>query len=174
MCWMFSFEGKRLLRKLVHPLWRLRDMEIAIYDKKKNSIFYTVYFHTFLAIKSLEPDWIRIRIKLIRIRNTENNLCCWKVAEYLISGVSAPYSCCGVTFTLMWDSRRGATPPPPPPPPPSPAPKPNDRKLFSLFCCCCCWKKETIGLKVLSSEMDPTEIRLIRQASIKERGSVVF
>ncbi len=70
--------------------------------------------------------------------------------SYLISGVSAPYSCCGVTFTLIWDSRRGATPPPPPPP--SPAPKPKERKLFSLFCCCCCCTRYKTGWQGQSHE----------------------
>ncbi len=41
-----------------------------------------------------------------------------------------------------------------------------------IFCSSCLsWKKV---LKVLSSEMDPAEIRLIRKVVIKERGAAVF
>ncbi len=34
--------------------------------------------------------------------------------------------------------------------------------------------KDKISLKVLFSEMDPAEIRLIRKVVIKERGAAVF
>jgi hypothetical protein len=36
------------------------------------------------------------------------------------------------------------------------------------------WGSRKTCLKVLSSEMDPAEIRLIRKVVIKERGAVVF
>jgi hypothetical protein len=57
-CWMFSFEGRRLLLLLGCPLFRLRDKygKIAIFDLKKNSFLPAVYFFTFLVIKTLDPD----------------------------------------------------------------------------------------------------------------------
>ena len=64
-----------------------------------------------------------------------------------ISGVSAPKSCCGVTLTLIWLSRRGGTPTLPTPTlPPTGSPLPAENpKLRKLFCFSWSWERLSPG-----------------------------
>jgi hypothetical protein len=48
-CWMFSFEGWRLLLQLGRPLWRPRESGIS-------NIFSCSFFPLILFIKNLDPD----------------------------------------------------------------------------------------------------------------------
>ncbi len=55
-CWMFSFEGWRLLLLLGRPLWRPWERNIATFDQKnilKNS---ALNFVQFFIIKTLDRD----------------------------------------------------------------------------------------------------------------------
>ncbi len=46
----------------------------------------------------------------------------------------------------------------------------NNRNISELIA----WQMSMQTLKVLSSEMDPAETRLIRKVAVKERGKVAF
>jgi hypothetical protein len=66
-CCMFSFEGGRLFCSLDGLYGGLGIGKLQFYFKKVLIIVSTVNFFNFWSSKS----WIRSRIKLIRIRNTE-------------------------------------------------------------------------------------------------------
>jgi hypothetical protein len=54
-CWIFSFEGCRLLMKFGRSSWRPRDKYIALFGLKIVNFLSTENF-TFLDIKSMDPD----------------------------------------------------------------------------------------------------------------------
>ncbi len=50
--------GSEVLSALLRP----RDKKIAIFDQTNIKFFFAVIFFQFLVIKTLDPDWFRIRI----------------------------------------------------------------------------------------------------------------
>ncbi len=52
----FLLRAERLLLLLGRPLWRPKDKEIVVFDRKKMYFLSAVNFFTFFVIKTLDPD----------------------------------------------------------------------------------------------------------------------
>jgi hypothetical protein len=59
-CWMFFLRAEGFV--LGRPLWRIGKFCNFVFDPKNFYIFSALkFFFQFLVIKTLDPDWIRIR-----------------------------------------------------------------------------------------------------------------
>ncbi len=73
-CWMFSFEGWRLLLLPGRPLRRHRKKHCKLSFLIKKDTFFPLYFFKFLAIKTLDPEpgsWFTLNAGSVSVSGTD-------------------------------------------------------------------------------------------------------